>query len=49
MTRFLVLHCRIGNLLMPDQNYQLLENWLIPIMGQMLLEQNTQVQFILID
>ncbi|XP_008327930.1 deoxyhypusine synthase [Cynoglossus semilaevis] len=33
---------RIGNLLMPDQNYQLLENWLIPIMGQMLLEQNTQ-------
>ncbi|XP_019958368.1 deoxyhypusine synthase-like isoform X1 [Paralichthys olivaceus] len=33
---------RIGNLLMPDRNYMLLEKWMLPIMKQMLLEQNSQ-------
>ncbi|XP_053298483.1 deoxyhypusine synthase [Pleuronectes platessa] len=33
---------RIGNLLMPDMNYMLLEKWMLPIMKQMLMEQNTQ-------
>lgn len=35
--------CRIGNLLMPEENYSLLEEWMKPILKQMLLEQNTQV------
>nr|XP_046271346.1 deoxyhypusine synthase-like [Scatophagus argus] len=33
---------RIGNLLMPDENYSLFDNWMTPILEQMLLEQNTQ-------
>ncbi|KAG8007041.1 Deoxyhypusine synthase [Nibea albiflora] len=33
---------RIGNLLMPDNNYTLFEQWMRPILRQMLLEQNTQ-------
>ncbi|CAB1459100.1 unnamed protein product [Pleuronectes platessa] len=33
---------RIGNLLMPDMNYMLLEKWMLSIMKQMLMEQNTQ-------
>ncbi|KAM8724208.1 deoxyhypusine synthase-like [Acanthopagrus schlegelii] len=33
---------RIGNLLMPDENYDTFYNWIKPILNQMLLEQNTQ-------
>uniref|UniRef100_A0A4W6DWW1 deoxyhypusine synthase n=1 Tax=Lates calcarifer TaxID=8187 RepID=A0A4W6DWW1_LATCA len=33
---------RIGNLLMPDENYSKLDKWMMPILEQMLLEQNTQ-------
>ncbi|TKS91851.1 Deoxyhypusine synthase [Collichthys lucidus] len=33
---------RIGNLLMPDNNYTLFDQWMKPILKQMLLEQNTQ-------
>ena len=33
---------RIGNLLMPNRNYVLFEEWLTPILDQMLLEQQTQ-------
>ncbi|XP_071768443.1 deoxyhypusine synthase-like [Centroberyx gerrardi] len=33
---------RIGNLLMPNDNYCLFEEWLLPIYKQMLVEQNTQ-------
>ncbi|XP_054616777.1 deoxyhypusine synthase isoform X1 [Dunckerocampus dactyliophorus] len=33
---------RIGNLLVPNDNYCKFEDWLIPILDQMLLEQNTQ-------
>ncbi|AWP18802.1 putative deoxyhypusine synthase [Scophthalmus maximus] len=33
---------RIGNLLMPDENYTLFQKWLTSILTQMLLEQNTQ-------
>ncbi|XP_011602221.2 deoxyhypusine synthase [Takifugu rubripes] len=33
---------RIGNLLMPEENYRLLMEWMEPILKQMLLEQNTQ-------
>ncbi|KAM9346147.1 deoxyhypusine synthase-like [Symphorus nematophorus] len=33
---------RIGNLLMPDENYSLFAKWMMPILKQMLLEQNTQ-------
>lgn len=36
-------HCRIGNLLMPDENYVTFYDWIKPILKQMLLEQNTQV------
>lgn len=35
--------CRIGNLLVPNDNYCKFEDWLIPILDQMLLEQNTEV------
>ena len=28
---------------MPDMNYMLLEKWILPIMKQMLMEQNSQV------
>ncbi|XP_068605711.1 deoxyhypusine synthase-like [Brachionichthys hirsutus] len=33
---------RIGNLLMPDNNYKLLDQWITPIFKAMLVEQNTQ-------
>ncbi|MED6236521.1 hypothetical protein ATANTOWER_010523 [Ataeniobius toweri] len=33
---------RIGNLLVPNNNYCKFEDWLMPILDQMLLEQNTQ-------
>lgn len=35
--------CRIGNLLVPNDNYCKFEDWLMPILDQMLLEQNTEV------
>lgn len=37
--------CRIGNLLVPNDNYCKFEDWLMPILDQMLLEQNTEVCF----
>lgn len=36
-------YCRIGNLLVPNDNYCKFEDWLMPILDQMLLEQNTEV------
>ncbi|GLD66728.1 deoxyhypusine synthase-like protein [Lates japonicus] len=33
---------RTGNTLMPDENYVKFEKWMMPILKQMLLEQNTQ-------
>lgn len=33
---------RIGNMLMPDENYSVFEKWITPILKQMLLEQNTE-------
>ncbi|XP_006812871.1 deoxyhypusine synthase-like [Saccoglossus kowalevskii] len=33
---------RIGNLLVPNDNYCKFENWILPILDQMLLEQKTQ-------
>lgn len=41
--RLLSAVCRIGNLLVPNDNYCKFEDWLIPILDQMLLEQNTEV------
>lgn len=38
-----VLCYRIGNLLVPNDNYCKFEDWLMPILDQMLLEQNTEV------
>ena len=35
---------RIGNLLIPTENYCKLEDWIMPILDQMLVEQNSQVQ-----
>lgn len=35
--------CRIGNLLVPNDNYCKFEDWLMPILEQMVLEQNTEV------
>ena len=35
--------CRIGNLLVPNDNYCKFEDWQMPILDQMLLEQNTEV------
>lgn len=35
---------RIGNLLVPNDNYCKFEDWLMPILDQMLLEQNTEVR-----
>lgn len=35
--------CRLGNLLVPNDNYCKFEDWLMPILDQMLLEQNTEV------
>lgn len=35
--------CRIGNLLVPNDNYCKFEDWLMPILDQMVLEQNTEV------
>ncbi len=37
---------RIGNLLVPNDNYCLFEDWIMPIFDQMLLEQKEQVPFI---
>ena len=34
---------RTGNLLVPNYNYAKFEEWIMPIMDQMLLEQKTQV------
>ena len=34
---------RIGNLLVPNDNYCKFEDWLNPILDQMLIEQNEQV------
>ncbi|XP_034448328.1 deoxyhypusine synthase-like isoform X2 [Hippoglossus hippoglossus] len=33
---------RTGNTLMPDENYEKLDKWIMPILAQMLVEQNTQ-------
>lgn len=35
--------CRIGNLLVPNDNYCKFEDWVMPILDQMVLEQNTEV------
>ena len=35
---------RIGNLLVPNDNYVKFEEWVMPILDQMLEEQKTQVQ-----
>lgn len=35
---------RIGNLLVPNDNYCKFEDWLMPILGQMVDEQDTQVR-----
>lgn len=35
---------RIGNLLVPNDNYCKFEDWIMPILDQMLLEQKTQVE-----
>ncbi|KAM9685100.1 deoxyhypusine synthase isoform 2-T2 [Trichechus inunguis] len=44
--RYLVQHnmvgTRIGNLLVPNDNYCKFEDWLMPILDQMVLEQNTE-------
>ena len=34
---------RIGNLIVPNDNYCTFENWLTPILDQMLHEQKTEV------
>lgn len=34
---------RIGNLLVPNDNYCKFEDWLMPILDQMVQEQNTEV------
>ena len=34
---------RIGNLLVPNDNYCKFENWIVPLFDQMLLEQSTEV------
>ena len=34
---------RIGNLLVPNDNYCKFENWIMPLFDQMLLEQSTEV------
>ena len=36
---------RIGNLLVPNDNYCHFEDWIMPILDQMLLEQKEQVLF----
>lgn len=35
--------CRIGNLLVPNDNYCKFEDWLMPILDQMVAEQDTEV------
>lgn len=40
---FLPPASRIGNLLVPNDNYCKFEDWLMPILDQMVLEQNTEV------
>lgn len=39
---------RIGNLLVPNDNYCKFEDWLMPILDQMVLEQNTEVGLALV-
>lgn len=39
---------RIGNLLVPNDNYCKFEDWIIPVFDQMLDEQNSQVLFSLL-
>ena len=36
---------RIGNLLVPNDNYCAFEDWIMPILDQMLLEQKEQVNY----
>lgn len=36
---------RIGNLLVPNDNYCKFEDWVLPILDQMLKEQNSNVMF----
>ena len=36
---------RIGNLLVPNDNYVKFEEWIMPIFDQLLEEQKTQVHF----
>lgn len=38
---------RIGNLLVPNDNYCKFEDWIVPIFDQMLKEQNTEVFYYL--
>lgn len=40
---------RIGNLLVPNDNYCKFEDWIIPVFDQMLDEQNSQVLFSLLS
>lgn len=35
---------RIGNLLVPNDNYCKFEDWLMPILDQMVTEQDTEVR-----
>lgn len=35
---------RIGNLLVPNDNYCKFEDWIMPVLDEMLIEQNTQVE-----
>ena len=37
---------RIGNLLVPNDNYCKFEDWIMPILDQMVEEQNTQVKWL---
>lgn len=39
---------RIGNLLVPNDNYCKFEDWIMPILDQMLLEQTTEVGLIIL-
>lgn len=39
-----LLSSRIGNLLVPNDNYCKFEDWLMPILDQMVTEQDTEVR-----
>ena len=43
MINMCCLRLRTGNTIMPDENYEKLDKWIMPILAQMLVEQNTQV------